>query len=79
MGSDHQTGLTGLSGEPEVGELCDVSANISEGCSNTKIKKKNNNVEMVSFIKTFLLCILITCVSKIIKFSVLKENSMLIT
>lgn len=50
MGSDHQTGLTGLSGEPEVGELCDVSANVSEGCSNTKIKKKNNNVEMVSFI-----------------------------
>lgn len=46
MGSDHQTGLTGLSGEPEVGELCDVSANVSEGCSNTKIKKKNNNVEM---------------------------------
>lgn len=47
MGSDLETGLTGLSGDPPIGELC-ISANKVEGDEKTQSKKKNIS-EMVCY------------------------------
>lgn len=46
MGSDLETGLTGLSGDPEVGQLC-FSANTSEGSGNNRLRKKPTEVEFL--------------------------------
>lgn len=44
MGTDLEAGLSGITGEPLVGELCDVSSEQAEGCSNTRLKKKTEKI-----------------------------------
>lgn len=46
MGSDLETGLTGLSGDPEVGHIF-ASASSSEGSGNNRIKKKAGDMEFL--------------------------------
>lgn len=48
MGSDLESGLTGIAGDPSVGELCDYSISVSEGCSNTHLKKKTTQLVSIN-------------------------------
>lgn len=43
LGNDHEGGIVGITGDPTVGELCDVSSESNEGCTK---KKKQESVAM---------------------------------
>lgn len=55
MSSDSENGLSGLSGDPTVGELCDIHGNsesnqsLTGGCGKVKGKKKCSAKEAVSW------------------------------
>lgn len=50
MGSDLETGLTGLSGDPVIAQLLS-SANLVEGDEKAKLKKKDSEMVNIFFLK----------------------------